>query len=371
MATPFRSGRGVVGIKAESTPGTFNVPGATDSFHATNITFTPSQQMWERKDSTANFGLRDSIPGSAEGDISFEVAMTGVSAFHATQIAEFPFWDQAFMACGHQRVATPSATVGSIVYSPTTFFRNTVTGTAPAALTASPAGGYSVSMWTDDQGLLSSPKAWQFSITGAQGEVSISTKQGEPLIAKFKFHGAYYPATMATQVTATGDPTLNPPTFLGAKMTLLNIASDAAGAQGSWAFDGWEFTKGNVLSKRGDVSAAAGVRGAWITGHKPMIKLAPEMVNQLQPFDGSGGLDLYDRWRKGTVTTSNSFIGNLTAGPTLGSKFLFTVPQAQIRELALGDREGAITNEISMAITTPKGAADGADYSFGVYAATQ
>jgi len=356
MATPFRSGRGIVGIIEETTAGTYNVPGSTESFHATNISYTPTQQTWERKDSTTNFGLRDSIPGAAEGDLTFEVALTGVSAIAATHIAPFPFWEKAFMACGHKRTFTASV---SIVYEPTTVFTGAVTGLGPWV--TQPSSGYSVSMWTDNQGGASS---WIFSICGAQGDVSISTKQGEPLIAKFKFHGAYQAAALGTQVSAAGDPALNPPTFMGATMNLLGIAATPTSNPASWAFDGWEFSKGNVLSKRGDVSATSGVRGAWITGHKPTIKLAPEMVNKSAPFVG---MDFYDRWRKGTAAAANSFVANLTTTPSTGSKFLFTVPQAQIRELSLGDREGAITNEITMAITTPKDAADGADYSLGIY----
>jgi hypothetical protein len=123
------------------------------------------------------------------------------------------------------------------------------------------------------------------------------------------------------------------------------------------AFDGFEFDKGNDIQPRGDVSAPSGVRSAWIVGHKPIIKIEPELVL----VSGGGSLDYYGRWRAGTT---GNFIASLAgAGVPAGSKMVFTAGRTQFRDLSFGDRNGAMTTALGLAITTAANAADGADYA--------
>jgi hypothetical protein len=120
------------------------------------------------------------------------------------------------------------------------------------------------------------------------------------------------------------------------------------------AFDGFEFTKGNVINPRGDVSAPSGVLSAWITGHKPMIKIEPELVL-------TTSIDFYGRWRSGA---NGNFIASLAgAGVPAGSKTVFTCGRTQFRELTPGDRGGAATVALGLGITTAANAVDGADYT--------
>jgi len=315
----------VVGVVKETVAGTFIEPGATDTFHAVNIQFTPTQQNFDRKDTASTFGIRDSIPGSGEGDISFELPLCGAAAAGTA-----PFWGTLMRACGHSET---TVAVTSVTYAPTSIF---------TGLTVYPSEGYSVSVWTDDK---NAANGLQLSLTGCQGNVQISTKQGEPLIGKFKFHGAYQVVANDVQPVVT-DATLSPPIFLGATMTVHAV--------NTLAFDGFEFDKGNVINKRGDVSAASGVRSAWITGHKPMIKISPEMVLTTT-------LDYYGRWRAGTT---GNFIASLAgAGVPAGSKMVFTAGRTQFKDLTMADREGAATADLGLQITTAANAADGADYS--------
>jgi hypothetical protein len=327
MALPYRTARAIVGIVKESTPYTFLEPAAVDSFHAVNIGFSPSAQLYERKDTRAHFGLLDALPGSAEADITFEIPLVGAAAGVAA------FWDAAMLACGHSRTV---ATTTSVTYKPTTIFDGTTSGTTPNIITQ-PGEVYSVAIWEEGNG----PR---YAISGAQGNFSLSSKQGEPLIGKFKFHGAY--VTVADDATppAVTDSIVVPPVCLGATMSVHAVST--------LAFDGFDFDKGNVLSKRGDISQASGVRGAWITAHKPMIKISPEMVSVAT-------LDFYLKWRQGTAGAFTTG----TIGTTAGNRFNFTAPRTQFRDLGLADREGARVADLGLACTTLGTDVSGLDYN--------
>lgn len=316
----------------ETTAGTFVEPAASDCFHAINPTYGPSQQYYDRKDTRGHFGLVDGTPGAAEGDISFEIPLCGTTSLAAPTA---PFWHVAMMACGHSAAGIAAT---SITYKPTTIFDGS--GTFIAG-TLQPSEGYSLAIWEDTGG--GTPPSYR--LAGCQGNFSIKTKQGEPFIGVFKFHGAYQ-AVVDDTIPVVTDSALAPPQCLGASMTMHALTAP------SLALDGFEFDKGNVLSKRGDISAASGVRGAWITGHRPTIKIAPEMLTV-------AAFDFFGKWRSGAT-------GNFTTG-VLGSvaanRLNFTAGRTQLRELSHGEREGARTAEVNLLVTTAIAAVNGDDYS--------
>jgi len=324
MALPIRVARAIVGLLEESVPYTFNEPSAGNSFHAVNIGFSPTSQLYKRKDTRSHFGRLDALPGSAEADITFEIPLVGTTSMATPSL---PYWWKAMVACGHS-VTGVAAT--SITFKPTSTFDGS--GTFPAI--TQPFEVYSVALW--DEGV-------RYAISGAQGDISISSKQGEPLIAKFKFHGAYVATADDTQPVVT-DTVIVPPVCLGATLSVHGVTS--------LAFDGFEFTKGNVLSKRGDISQTSGVRGAWITEQEPMIKISPEMVTV-------ASLDFFGKWRSGAVGVFNTG----TIGGTTGNKFALSCPRAQFRDLGLGEREGARIADMGLALTTLGTDAAGTDYT--------
>jgi hypothetical protein len=327
MALPFRTARGIVGVKLESTPYTFLEPGNSDSFHAVNIAVNPILQNYDRKDTSSHFGIRDGIPGSAEVEISFEIVLVGASSAGTA-----PFWATAMMACGHQQVATAGT---SILYKPTTLFDGSVAAGPPVV--TQPGEVYSIAVWDENGG----PR---YALRGGQGDVSFGGKQGEPLILKFKFHGSYEPVIDdATPPTVT-DSTLVPPTLLSSGVSIHGVST--------LALDGFDFSKGNVISPRGDINNASGIKGAWITGHKPMIKVSPEMVTVASH-------DFFGRWRAGTTGVFTTGV----IGSGTGNRVQFLANRTQYHDLSTSERDGARTLDLGIAITTAGNAVSGDDYS--------
>lgn len=330
MALPFRVARAIVGVARETTPYTFLEPSAAESFHAVNISISPTAQIYERKDTRSHFGLLDNIPGSAEMEFSFEIVAVGAAA-----AGTVPFWDIPMLATGHQKSVTAAT---SVVYKPTTLFDNSSVAGPPVV--TQPGEVYSVAVWEE----LGGPR---YALSGGQGNVSISSKQGEPLILKFTFHGAYVAVIDDATPPAVTDSILIPPQLLSAGISVHGVAT--------LAFDGFEFDKGNVLSKRGDTNNSAGVRGAWITAHKPMIKVSPEMMTV-------ASLDFYGKWRSGATGVFTTGV----IGGTAGNRFQFVANRTQFKDLASSEREGARVADMGIAITTLGTAVSGDDYSLTI-----
>ena len=331
MALPYRVQRGIVGIRQESTAGTFLIPLYTACFHARNISVKPSQATHERNVTRSHFGLLDDIPGASEIEIGFEIdLMAGAS------LGAIPYWDLAMIASGHKRVQAGGA---SITYTPTTDFSGTGT------TTLLPAEGYSLIVW-EEGGNFGGSNVPSFRLTGGQGLVSISTSQGQPAVAKFSFKGAYEAPLMG--VIATGsvtDPTVNPPAFLGAVIDVHGMT------QSNLSFDGFDFDKGNVLSKRASSGATNGLKSYWITGHKPSFKISPELISLTTK-------DYFSIWKAGG--TGNFSVQWGTVGT---NRFTFTAPRTQVKEIGVGEREGARIVDLTFNVTTTGTGADGSDYS--------
>jgi hypothetical protein len=167
---------------------------------------------------------------------------------------------------------------------------------------------------------------------------------GEGLRLKFSFKGAYSTTTDDASLPAVVDTASLPPTFLGAQLTVH--------ANAALAYEGFDFSKGNVLSKRIDAAAQNGLKGYWITAHKPMIKVNPEMVL-------IGTFDAYTKWRAGTTGNFQTAV----LGVTAGNRFQLICGRTQISDIGHGEREGARTYDLSLNVSTAANAVDGDDYS--------
>ena len=519
MSLPIRVARGIAGILAETTAGTFNEPGNTNCFHAINLNYAPTQSKFARKDTRSHFGTIDDIPGAGEGDISWEIPLIGGLVGGVPTPGIVPYWDACMLSTGHQRGILPNVTasgwvtatqyavgaivngavntyictvaiasssasplgtttssdggaagmwtyvcaknisnyvvgtaypVGSVVkgasnvYVLTAPFTGTglsvttptgilatfadnggnwaymygtvpvwtasaftagavvvvapsganansgaytcvLTGTAtggnaPTSTTPGlvqttadglqwlylgpsygavhykpttqfdgtvviskgmgwlqPAEGYTTTI-NEDFGSTASPR---YAITGSQGEFSFTSKQGEPLLATFKYHGGYFAVADDTTPVVT-DIGVVPPTLLGAGINFFGQTLPV---------DGFNFSKGNGLSKRQDVNAASGYRGAWITSHNPTVKIAPEMQTVAT-------FNVFSNWRAGSTGAVN--LGPV--GSTPGNKVGFSAIRAQIEALTLADREGARVSDVTLSVTTAMAAVSGDDY---------
>jgi len=325
MALPFRADRAIVGVIAETTPYTFLEPGAAQSFHAMDITATPSQEIEERNESSGGFGRRDAIAGGAEMEISFSIYLVG-----GTAAGTVPYYDLAMLAAGHSKTIVAST---SVTYKPTARFDAAVVST-----TTYPSEVYSVAMW-DDGGV-------RYALRGGQGNVKLVTKQGVPPKLMFNFKGAYEATVDDASVPSVTDTSLAPIPFLSAGISVHGVST--------LAFDGIEFDKGNELSRRADSNSSAGIRGHWITKHSPTIKIEPE--NTLVAT-----LDMLGKWRSGATGVFTT--GVIPSGGAAGSKWQLVANRTQFRELSLGVREGARIAPLTLAVTVPGNAADGDDYS--------
>lgn len=334
MALPIRIARAIVGVIIESTPGAFLEP--TACFHAENISINPTSNWYDQNPTRAHFGRLDSIPAGAEVEINFEVMATGGVTAGAAAAGVAPYWDVAMMACGHQRIIVAAT---SVAYKPSTKFDGSGT------TTVQPSEGYTVAVW--DEGPGGGTTGPRYACVGSQGNFSYSTKMGEGLRLKFNMKGAYVAVADDASIPSVTDTPLLPPTFLGAQLT---VHSNAA-----LAYEGFEFDKANVLSKRVDAAATNGLKGYWITAHKPTVKVNPEMVLV-------ASFDYYSKWRAGTVGNFQTAV----MGGTAGNRFQFVAGRTQIADIGHGEREGARTADLTLNISTAYNAVDGDDYSFTI-----
>jgi len=327
MALPIRIARGIVGVVKEVTVGTPVEPAGADSFHAENIVIKMSQQAYEPKATRAHFGDLDTIPGMAEGEISFEILLVG-----STGAGTDPFWHTSMLATGHQRV-TVGAT--STTYKSTTKFDGTGT------TTLFPSESYSVYVWEENGGP-------NYRLSGCQGDFGMSAKSGEPLRLKFSYKGGYQPVIDDGSPPTVTDSALVPPTFLAANLSLHGLSA------GSIAFEQFNFSKGNVLSPRINANSTPGLLSYWVTGHQPMIKINPEMLTVATH-------DFFARWRAGT--TGAITFGPIPSGGGAGLKVAFTANRTQYFSVPLAERNGARVLDLEARITTAAAAVDGDDYS--------
>lgn len=337
MALPIRIARAIVGVAPETTAGTLVEPTGAQCFHAENITINPQSQFYEQKPTRAHMGPIDMVPTTAEYDISFEVIFTGGVTAGAAAAGVAPYWDLVMMACGHART-TVAAT--SITYKPTTRFDG-----ATVSTTLYPSEGYSVVVW--DEGPGGGTTGVRYASVGCQGDPSWGAKQGEGLRLKFAFKGAFATTIDDATIPAVTDTPLLPPTLLGAALTVHGNAT--------LEFDGFEFSKGNTLSKRADIGAASGLRGFWITAHKPTVKVSPMMILV-------ASFDFYAKWRAGTAGNFQSAV----VGGTAGNRYQFVAGRTQFSDIGHGEREGGRTIEANMNISTVYNAVDGDDYSLAI-----
>ena len=283
---------------------------------------------WVEFDDIIVEGPFATTPGTAD---SFPLVVDASRTSGVAKAGTLPFWDTAMMACALQRTVVTDT---SVAYKPNVDFAG---GTAGGV--TQPSESYSVSVWESD----GSPGSVRHSLKGGCGTVTLETAQGQPVSAKYSFKGAYVAAATDAIGVEPVDVSVNPTAFLGATLTVHGVATAA--------IDGFSFDKGNVLSKRADSKDTNGVLGFWITAHKPMVKIAPELLSLTAK-------DFFAIWKAGTSSAGfNAQAGTTPARITLASA------RVQAREIGLSEREGARVNDMSLNFTTAGTDAAGADFT--------
>jgi hypothetical protein len=312
----IRITRGVVGVKAEATYGTFGAPAATDSFPAFDIEVSVEASPYERNETSTHFGKQPSVPGMAKTNISFKVLGRETGATAATP----PFFDLPLMGCGLQKGITAATKVD---YKPwSTFLGATAVG--PPA-TTDPSAGYSVAVWRDGV---------RFASKGSVGNLVISCKAGEPIEYAFSFQGAYVAPIDDAEVVPTLGLSVPAKPWLSATLLVQTYAAICS----SFTLD-----LGNEITNKLSANDASGIIGCAITNRRVKAKIDPEM--ELIATHNFFGI-----WRSG-ATAALSW-GPIPSGGAAGTKQTFTAALCQYASAALGERENLQTLDIDCALVT-------------------
>lgn len=310
--------KGVFGIKAETTRGTFNKPDAADCFPVEAFEPNFSIDYYERGEKREHYGKYPSIPGIRYGSISVTFLLNG-SGTAGTP----PHWNEALMACGLSHANVPAT---SDTYKVTSVF---------TGLTIYPSESYSVAYWEDGV---------RYGLNGCLGEWELTCAAGMPLKMKCTYHGALEDWADEAVPTPTGVSTAVPPNFLG--VSLETIGGFAC------VFEQITFRSGNVMSMLKDANAVSGVRGYEIPGRRLSGSFDPDMV--LVATDG-----IFDDWKLGTTGALSTGV----IGSTAGNRIAISAPLCQYRKISLADKEGRRVVNADFDIVTSPSSVDGDDFS--------
>lgn len=320
---PIRKMLGVVGIKEETTAGTFVEP--TVTYPAYDISYTVDNGMWDNKMTTTHFGKLAPYPIAAAGEISFKIPWVG-GANATTE----PYWSLFMIACGYKQedLAAPDG----YDYTPRTTFDTTDAGAFKYPKT----GKYSVSFHQDGV---------RYGLAGCMGNMVLSCKAGEPMVMEFTFKGAYDPVVDDSPASPTSSSIVPP---------LFNSALFSTQGWNNANFDTLTLDTGNVLSPIVSANAASGIMGFQITDRKPVLKFNPNL-------ELVATHNFFSLWRAATVAQVDFGPIGTGAGRTL----TFLAAQSVYSEPTLGEREGMVTVEMTVPILNST-ATEGADFNLKV-----
>lgn len=328
----YRKNLALVGIKAETTPGTFADPKTGDAtgtpqiFAATDVSFDPEGEFIQRSDARSHFGKLPGVPGIGKGKFSFKLPLVG-----RTGAGTAPLFRLALMAAGFAEEVTAST---SVIYRPASLFDGSAGG---AGLGTRPAAAYSLVAWIDGK---------KCALNGCMGNVKLSAKAGQFIEAAFEFQGGYSSVTDEVMPTPSASTSFVPPTFLGAGLTL-NFGSAWANAE----FETLELDCGNSLSENVDANSAAGLKYVQITDRKASGKFNPLLV-------ANSSHDFFGIWRAGTVGSLQTGV----IGSVAGNRLQLIFPVIQYQGPKLGDRNSFVSVEQDFAIVTQVADTEGADF---------
>jgi hypothetical protein len=290
--------RSVIAIKQEVTAGTDVTPAAANANMVVfDLKFNPDVKTYDRNAMSASLSPMAPIMGGRSAQVTFSAELKGSGASYMTTP---PAIEAALKGCGFAVSGTTAAS--SIVYKPAS------TGVMP------------VTIYFYMDGVL-------HKVVGAAGNVSISGKIGEPIIASFTFTGVYTGTTDVAVITPSALETTVPPACIGPVVTLGGYTPIIS----SFSFD-----LGNTVALRESMGAANGFISANITNRKPTGKLDPEMVLvATNPF--------YSSWLAGTPAA-------LTIGPvggTTNNKCTITAPVCVATGIGSSERNGTAALDYS------------------------
>jgi hypothetical protein len=329
--------RATVGVKAESSPYTFNAPVNTDSFPAFDIAISWNGPNYERMETREHYGKYDSIPaGAVSCDIGFKFLLVGSGTIDVA-----PHWNKALMAAGF-RESIVAAT--SVTYEPWSVFDANLTGTVQR-----PYQAYSVAVIFRDVNNAGGTPAVRYALSGGMATMcKFTCKYGEPVICEVKYKGAYVATADVAEITPSGVSTQVPPRFLGANFVTQMSSYNAEFAQ-------LEYDMGIESADIVDAnfSATNSFKGSTIVGRRPKGKIDPAMVRVAVN-------DFLGIWRTGTAGA----IGQTSViGSSSGNRIKLNAQRCIYTQPSLADRNGFQTLDMPFDMTVASGGSDGADFT--------
>lgn len=287
------SRRRVLAAKIEATEGVGETISASDGgILAIEPKVDVDIKMTERNVFMFTLSRLTSIPGTRAARVIFKAELKGAGSVYSAMVK--PAIGKYLRACGFAETI------------------DTSTGTEKATYTPASMGVPSLTIECYEDGVAKR-------IIGARGNVKISGRIGEHVLAEFDFLGVWDGIRDASMITPTFEGT-TPPILLSAQFSVANYGA---------IITGFDVDMANTIVLRENINTSTGFISALITGRKPNGKINPEMTSV-------GTHDWYGKWVSGTTGALN--IGDI--GTTQYNKVKITSPKVAYTKISDADREG-------------------------------
>lgn len=289
--------RRVIAAKVEAVEGTAEALTVSDSgILAFDVKFDADFKMYNRAPALPTLSKLVPIPGQQSGKVTFKAEMKGPGASYSTTVK--PALGLFLRACGFAETVTAGT---SVVYAP--------------ASTGVP----TLTIWVYEDGIIKKLK-------GCRGNVKLTGKVGEPIIAEFDFFGVYDAVVDGAMISPSYEASV-PPVLLGTTFTVDGYAA---------VINSVSFDMGNKVELRDSLSNASGYFSALLTDRNPTGKIDPEAMLVAT-------YDIYGKWKSGSAGALS--LG--AVGATNFNKYTITAPKCVYTGVSEGDRVGIVTNETS------------------------
>lgn len=168
-------------------------------------------------------------------------------------------------------------------------------------------------------------------VTACNGDVKFKGVAGKQMLLDFNFKGTWATPTDQTNPSPTYESNVDkPPAILSASLLYNSISTLVVKTV--------EIDLGNIIAMREDVNQAYGIKGFFISGKKPIIKIDPEA-------DTIANVD----WRTDLLTTPRAFSMNI--GTVSTNMIAISVPKFNVKDIQYKDDQGVIKTEVTGELT--------------------
>jgi hypothetical protein len=296
VAKPYRTAEAQILAKVEATPGTAETLATADQFIAQNVKLSLSIADTANGGQTGVLSKEPGVSGIQTGTLSFDVVLKGSGA-----VGTAPEWRAAALAAGCSETIVGAT---SVTYKP-----------------AAPESYFTFGVIFPGLGGVGEDVL--FRLAGCQGNMKITLKAGELMMANFTMTGVYAAPADGSVVTPPTWQTSVPYAFLNPVMTFHGTSA--------LAFETLAMDMGNTVAIRSNANGTTGALTAQITGRRVVGSVDFEMdkLATFNPFT--------------KVTTNATGAVAMTPIGTAGNLLALTMPKIRFMSPDLGDRAGSVT----------------------------